>query len=175
MSAFNSFSGHGVQKYFRHLDLRSRACSERHFSRQLDKSEMENSVYQGRSAAVVSDKTPFIFEFHIEKQRDYVSFQHGHLCSWSQLNSMDFYIKKCKLMRISRKKQPMDANLLIFHQRSTSGNLEGSNCKDRQFCKWTSSPLSQNCSIACVEKLWTQTASLSIPWICICLYKCQST
>ncbi|XP_044163551.1 uncharacterized protein LOC114962881 isoform X3 [Acropora millepora] len=57
------------KKYFRHLDLRNRACSERHFSRQLDKSGKENSVYQGRSAVVVSDRTPFIFEFYIEKQR----------------------------------------------------------------------------------------------------------
>ena len=57
------------KKYFRHLHLRNRACSERHFSRQLNKSGKENSVYHGRSAAVVSDRTPFIFEFHIEKQR----------------------------------------------------------------------------------------------------------
>ena len=27
----------------------------------------------------------------------------------------------------------------------------------------------RNCSIACVAKLWTQSASLSFPWICICL------
>ncbi|XP_074633041.1 uncharacterized protein LOC141891902 isoform X1 [Acropora palmata] len=45
-------------------------------------------------------------------------FQHDHLCSWSQLNSMDFYIKKCKVMRISRKKQPLDANLLVYDSSS---------------------------------------------------------
>ena len=50
----------------------------------------------------------------IDNPHDHVSFQHDHLCSWSQVNSMDFYIKKCKLMRISRKKQPLDANLLMY-------------------------------------------------------------
>ena len=49
----------------------------------------------------------------IDNPQDHVSFQHDHLCSWSQLNSMDFNIKKCKLMRISRKKQPLDTNLLV--------------------------------------------------------------
>lgn len=49
-----------------------------------------------------------------DNPNDHVSFQHDHLCSWSQQNSMDFYIKKCKLMRILRKKQPLDANLLMY-------------------------------------------------------------
>ena len=50
----------------------------------------------------------------IDNPQDHVSIQHDHLCCWSRLNSMDFYIKKCKLMRISRKKQPLDANLLMY-------------------------------------------------------------
>ncbi|XP_074625348.1 uncharacterized protein LOC141883677 [Acropora palmata] len=33
---------------------------------------------------------------------------------------MDFYIKKCKVMRISRKKQPLDANLLMYDSSSDS-------------------------------------------------------
>ena len=49
----------------------------------------------------------------IVNPEDHVSFEHDHLCSWSQLNSIDFYIKKCKVMRISRKKQPLDTNLLM--------------------------------------------------------------
>ena len=50
----------------------------------------------------------------IVNPEDHVSFEHHHLCSWSQLSSMDFYTKKCKLMRIFRKKQPLDANLLLY-------------------------------------------------------------
>lgn len=65
------------KKYFRHLDLRKRTCSERHFSRRLDKSGKENSVYQGRSAVVVSDRTPFIFEFSIEQHKGYWHILHS--------------------------------------------------------------------------------------------------
>ena len=49
----------------------------------------------------------------IDKPQDHVLFQHDHLCSWSRLNSMDFNIKKYKLMRVSRKEQPLNANLLM--------------------------------------------------------------
>ena len=49
----------------------------------------------------------------IDNPQDYVLFQHDHLCSWRRLNSMDFNIKKCKLMRISRKEQPLNTNLLM--------------------------------------------------------------
>ena len=50
----------------------------------------------------------------VDNPQDHVLFQHDHVCSWSQLNSMDFNIKKCKLMRISRKEQPLNANLLMY-------------------------------------------------------------
>ena len=50
---------------------KNRTSSKRHFCRRLDIGGKENSVYQGRSASavVVSHRTPFIFELHIEKQR----------------------------------------------------------------------------------------------------------
>jgi len=60
ISTFNSFSGHGVEKIF---------SPPRYVGTEPDKNGKENSAYQGRSAAVVSDRTPFIFKFHIEKQR----------------------------------------------------------------------------------------------------------
>ena len=66
----------------------------------------------GNTIALYADhcKTSWI----IDNPQDHVLFQHDHLCSWSQLNSMDFYIKKCKLIRISRKEQPLNANLLMY-------------------------------------------------------------
>ena len=42
----------------------------------------------------------------IDNPQDHVSFQHGHLCSWNQLNSMGFHINKCKLEDIWEKNSP---------------------------------------------------------------------
>ena len=66
----------------------------------------------GNTIALYADdcKTSWI----IDTPQDHVLFQHDHVCSWSQLNSMDFNIKKCKLMRMSRKEQPLNANLLMY-------------------------------------------------------------
>ena len=52
----------------------------------------------------------------IDSPQDHVLFQRDldNLCSWSRLDSMDFNIKKCKLMRISKKKQPLEANLVMY-------------------------------------------------------------
>ena len=70
----------------------------------------------GNTIALYADdcKTSWI----IENPQDYVLFQHDHLCSWRRLNSMDFNIKKCKLMRISRKEQPLNTNLLMHDSSS---------------------------------------------------------
>ena len=46
----------------------------------------------------------------IDDALDHASFQrdHDNRWNWSQLNNMDFNIKKCKLMRISRTKQILE-------------------------------------------------------------------
>ena len=46
----------------------------------------------------------------VDSPQDHVLFQRDldNLCSWSQLNNMDFNIRTCKLMRISKKKQPLE-------------------------------------------------------------------
>ena len=52
----------------------------------------------------------------IDSPQDHVLFQRDadNLCSWSRLNSMYFNIRKCTLMRISKKKHPLDANLVMY-------------------------------------------------------------
>ena len=52
----------------------------------------------------------------IDSPQDHVLFQRDpdNLCSWSRLNSMDFNIRKCKLMRISKKKYPLNANFVMY-------------------------------------------------------------
>lgn len=52
----------------------------------------------------------------IDSPQDDVLFQRDpdNLCSWSRLNSMYFNIRKCKLMRITKKKHPLDANLVMY-------------------------------------------------------------
>ena len=50
----------------------------------------------------------------IDNPEDHVSFEYDHLCSWSQLNCMGFHINKCKLEDIWGKKQPLDANVLLY-------------------------------------------------------------
>ena len=46
---------------------------------------------------------------------DQLMFQEdlGRLCTWSERNRMDFNVKKCKLMRITMKKQPFISNFTL--------------------------------------------------------------
>ena len=51
----------------------------------------------------------------IDNSHDHALFQEdlNNLWTWSKLNRMDFKIKKCKIMRISRKVQPVETELCM--------------------------------------------------------------
>ena len=65
---------------------------------------LPDCISPGNTIALYADdcKTSQI----VDSPQDHVLFQLDldNLCSWSRLNSMDFNIRTCKLMRISKKK-----------------------------------------------------------------------
>ena len=70
--------------------------------------KMRLSKQKGRMVFCIKEKDKK------ERNKHPQNFIFNDLCSWSRLNSMDFNIRKCKLMRIYKKKQPLEANHVMY-------------------------------------------------------------
>ena len=76
-------------------------------------SDLPDVVMPGNTIALYADdcKTSRVVSYPSDQQK----FQSDldNLCEWSQRNLMDFNVKKCKLLRITKKRMPFHADLKL--------------------------------------------------------------
>ena len=77
-------------------------------------SDLPDVVMPGNTIALCADdcKTSRVVSCPSDQQE----FQSDldNLCEWSQRNLMDFNVKKCKLLRITKKRMPFHADLKVY-------------------------------------------------------------
>ena len=78
-------------------------------------SDLPEVVSVGNTLAMYADDCKAFSTSVISCPNDQLMFQEdlGRLCTWSERNRMDFIAKKCKLMRITMKKQPFISNFTL--------------------------------------------------------------
>jgi len=76
-------------------------------------SDLPDVVMPGNTIALYADdcKTSGVVSYPSDQQDFQCDLD--NLCEWSQRNLMDFNVKKCKLLHITKKKMPLHADLKL--------------------------------------------------------------